>query len=198
MFEQAKPADQVKSIKWQLNNHIWSLNLNLWFKPTSFYMVASCISSIDSILPCHDHASYCCIALIVFFLCLPVLSPLSRRGSDDEFDDTDEDPMLSSEVPGKQNPIEHSDTIPLSRSCSLYYIRTTTLELLHAAVVEPLSTVWPVIATVNSWNPLVWVGVVWAMLCLLIHALWLCLLLLRVVSGLVHLGDGSEWNDHVL
>ena len=33
-------------------------------------------------------------------------------------DDTDEDPMLSSEVPGKQNPIEHSDTIPLSRSCS--------------------------------------------------------------------------------
>ena len=119
MFEQVKPADQVKSIKWHLNNHIWSLNLNLWFKPTSFNCVASCISSTNSILPCHDHASYCCIALIVFFLCLSVLSPLSRRRSDDEFDDTDEDPMLSSEVPGKQNPIEHSDTIPLSRSCSL-------------------------------------------------------------------------------
>ena len=119
MFEEVKPADQVKSIKWHLNNHIWSLNLNLGFKPTSFNCVASCISSINSILPCHDHASYCCIALIVFFLCLSVLSPLSRRRSDDEFDDTDEDSLLSSEVPGKQNPIEHSDTIPLSRSCSL-------------------------------------------------------------------------------
>ena len=27
--------------------------------------------------------------------------------------------ILSSEVPGKQNPLVHSDTIPLSRSCSL-------------------------------------------------------------------------------
>ena len=69
MFEQVEPADQVKSIKWHLNNHIWSLNLNLWFKPTSFNCVASCISSINIILPCHDHASYCRIALIVFFLC---------------------------------------------------------------------------------------------------------------------------------
>ena len=119
MFEQVKPADQVKSIKWHLNNHIWSLNLNLGFKPTSFNCVASCISSIHSILPCHDHASYCCIALIVFFLCLSVLSPLSRRRSDDEFDDTDEELLISSEVPGKQTPIEHPDTIPLSRSCSL-------------------------------------------------------------------------------
>ena len=119
MYEQVKPGDQVKSIKWHLNNHIWSLNLNLWFKPTSFNCVASCISSIHSILPCHDHASYCRIALIVLFLCLPVLFSLSRRRSDDEFDDTDEDSLLSSEVPGKQNPFEHSDTIPLSRSCSL-------------------------------------------------------------------------------
>ena len=79
MFEQVKPADQVKSIKWHLNNHIWSLNLNLWFKPTSFNCVASCISSINSILPCHDHASYCRIALIVFSLVCRCLSPLSRR-----------------------------------------------------------------------------------------------------------------------
>ena len=119
MLEQLMTAVQGNLNKWHLNNHKWSLNLNLWFKPTSFNCVASCISSNHSMLPCHDHASYCCIALIVFFLCLSVLSPLSRRRSDDEFDDTDEDPMLSSEVPGKQNPIEHSDTIPLSRSCSL-------------------------------------------------------------------------------
>ena len=51
-----------------------------------------------------------------------------------------------------------------------YCIRTTTIQLLHAAVVEPLSSAWPVIATVNRWNPLAWVGVVWALMCLLIHA----------------------------
>ena len=61
--------------------HIWSLNLNLRFKPTSFNLVSSCISSNHSILPCHTHASYCCIALIVFFPCCRCLSPLDRRGS---------------------------------------------------------------------------------------------------------------------
>ena len=53
MFEEVKPSDQVNSIKWHLNNHIWSLNLNLWFKPTSFNMVASCIWPNHIILPCH-------------------------------------------------------------------------------------------------------------------------------------------------
>ena len=67
--------------------------------------------------------------------------------------------------------------------------RTTTIQLLHAAVVEPLSSAWPVIATVNRWNPLAWVGVVWALMCLLIHACLSCLLLLRVESGLIH----REW-----
>src|SRR4051812_21226893 len=95
------------------------LNLNLWFKPASFNLVASCISSNHIILPCHDHASYCGIALIVFFLSCRCLSPLDRRGSDDVIVDTDEDSMLSSEVLGKQNPLVHFDTIPLSRSCSL-------------------------------------------------------------------------------
>ena len=52
-------------------------------------------------------------------LCLPVSFPLDRRDTDDVIVDTDEDSMLSSEVPGKQNPLVHSDTILLSRSCSL-------------------------------------------------------------------------------
>ena len=69
MFEEVKPVGQVKSIKWHLNNHIWSLNLNLWFKPTSFNCVASCISSIHNILPCNDHASYCALHWLCFFLC---------------------------------------------------------------------------------------------------------------------------------
>ena len=65
-----------------------------------------------------------------------------------------------------------------------YCIRTTTIHLLLVAVVEPhLSFAWPVIATVNSWNPLACVGVDWSHWCV---ATMLCLLLLRVVSGLVH------------
>ena len=140
MFEQCLSSVLDKTNKGHLNNHIWSLNLNLGFKPTSFNCVASCISSINIILPCHIHASYCCIALIVFFLCLSVLSPLSRRRSDDVIDDTDEDPMISSEVPCKQTPLSipiHSHYLTLAL---FYCIRTTTLQLLPAAVVEPLST----------------------------------------------------------
>ena len=118
--------------------HIWSLDLNLGFKPTSFNLVASCINSNHSILPCHDHASYCCIALIVFFLVCWYLSPLGRRCSDVVIVDTDEDSMLSSEVPGKQNPL----SIPIqsySLAPALFYCnRTTTIHLLLAAVAEPL------------------------------------------------------------
>ena len=75
-----------------------------------------------------------------------------------------------------------------------YCVRITTFQLLHAAVVEPLSSAWPVIVTVNRWNPLAWVGVVWALMCLLIHACLSCLLFLRVVSGLIH----REWIGMVM
>ena len=98
---------------------MWSLNLNLGFKPTSFNLLLVALAQNTFILPCHDHASYCCIALIVFFLVCRYLSPLDRRDTDDVIVDTDEDSMLSSEVPGKQNPLVHSDTLLLSRSCSL-------------------------------------------------------------------------------
>ena len=36
MFEQCLSSVLDKTNKWHLNNHIWSLNLNLVFKPTSF------------------------------------------------------------------------------------------------------------------------------------------------------------------
>ena len=68
MLEELIPAYQVKSIKWHLNSHIWSLNLNLVFKPTSFNLLLDALAQNTFILPCHYHASYCCIALIVFFL----------------------------------------------------------------------------------------------------------------------------------
>ena len=78
-----------------------------------------------------------CIALIVVPFCLPVLFPLGRRCTDDVIVDTDEDSMLSSEVPGKQNPL----FIPIqsySLAPALFYcIRTTPIQLLRVAVVEP-------------------------------------------------------------
>ena len=168
------------------------LKLEFAFEPLvqmdSLALVASCISSIHSILPCHIHASYCCIAFIGFPLCCRCLSPLSRRCSNVVIADTNEDSMLSSEVPGKQAPLFILIQTHSLAPALFYCIRTTTFQLLHAAVVEPLSSAWPVIATVNRWNPLAWVGVVWALMCLLIHACLSCLLLLRVVSGLIHRG----------
>ena len=110
MLEQLKVAELDQTNKWHLTNHIWSLNLNLVFKPTSFNCVASCTSSINNILPCHIHASYCCIAY-----CVSSLLTWFRRWDRWHRWRT----ILSSEVPGKQNPLVHSDTIPLSRSCSL-------------------------------------------------------------------------------
>ena len=61
MLKQLVPADQVKSIKWHSKNHIWSLNLNLVFKPTSFNLLLVALAQNTFILPCHDHASYCAL-----------------------------------------------------------------------------------------------------------------------------------------
>ena len=118
MLEQLIGAVQHKSYKWHLNNHIWSLNLNLIFKPTSFNLLLVALAQNTFILPCHSmHHFVHCIDCVL--LCCRYLFPPGRRCSDVVIVDTDEDSMLSSEVPGKQNPLVHSETIPLSRSCSL-------------------------------------------------------------------------------
>ena len=144
--------------------------------------------------------SWSCIILCIAFDCvlpqLPVIAPpFDRRDTDDEIDDTDEELYYLQKCQASKTPL----FIPIQShplAPALFFcIRTTTFQLLHDAVVEPLSSAWLVIATVNSWNPLAWVGVVWAMLCLLIHTFLLCLLLLRVVSGLIHRGwIGMLWN----
>ena len=118
MFEQWVSSVLDKTNKGHLNNHIWSLNLNLVFKPTPFNLLLVALAQNTFILPCHSmHHFVHCIDCV--FLCCRYLSPLDRRDTDDVIVDTDEDSMLSSEVPGKQNPLVHSDKIPLSRSCSL-------------------------------------------------------------------------------
>ena len=70
--------------------------------------------------------------------CFPVLAPLDRCGSDDEFDDTDEELYYLQKCQESKNPL-----FILIQSHSLapalfYCIRTTTIYLLLAAVVEPL------------------------------------------------------------
>ena len=59
MFEQCLSSVLDKINKWHLTNHIWSLNLNLVFKPTSFNLLLVALAQNTFILPCHDHASYC-------------------------------------------------------------------------------------------------------------------------------------------
>ena len=51
MLEQLIAAVERKSIKWHLNNHIWSLNLNLVFKPTSFNLLLVALAQNTFILP---------------------------------------------------------------------------------------------------------------------------------------------------
>ena len=82
----------------------------------------------------------CCIALIVFLFVCRYLSPLDRRGSDDEFDDTDEELYYLHKCQASKTPL-----FILIQSHSLapalfYCIRTTMFQLLHAAVAEPLSS----------------------------------------------------------
>ena len=93
--------------------------MNPWFIWTSFKLLLDALVQI--IAHCHVMIMHHIVAfaLTVFLLYLPVLFPLGRRCTNDVIVDTDEDSMLSSKVPGKQNPLVHSDTIPLSRSCSL-------------------------------------------------------------------------------
>ena len=114
--------------------------------------------------------------------------------SDDMIDDTDEELYCLQKCQASKTPLFISiQSHPLAPAL-FYCIRTTMTYLLFAAVVEPLSSAWPVIAIVNRWNSLAWVGVVWALMCLLIHACLSCLLLHRVVAGLIH----REWIGMVM
>ena len=139
MLEQLMTTVQDNSIKWHLRNHIWSLNLNLGFKPTSFNLVLGALAQNTFILPCHSmHHIVHCIDRV--FLYLPVIVPSQQTCFDNEFDGTDEDLYYLQKCQASKNPL----FIPIqshSLAPALFYcIRTTTIQLLHAAVVEPLSS----------------------------------------------------------
>ena len=82
-----------------------------------------------------------CIALIVVpFVFAGGCSLLVDDVSDDVIDDTDEELYYLQKCQASKTPLfipiqSHSLT-----SALFYYIRTTTIQLLHVAVVEPLSS----------------------------------------------------------
>ena len=61
MLEQLIPADEAKPIKWHMNNHIWSLNLNLVFKPTSFKLLLVALAQTTTY--CHVMIMHHIVAL---------------------------------------------------------------------------------------------------------------------------------------
>ena len=78
MLEQLIAVFYHKSIKWHLNNHIWSLNLNLVFKPTSFNLLLVALAEIIAffhVLSMH-HIVHCidCVSSLFVGAC-----PLSVR-----------------------------------------------------------------------------------------------------------------------
>ena len=106
----------MKTHLWHLKGLKLELHLNLWVKWTSSKLNAKCISSIRITYSCHDHASYCCI-----WLCFDYRHRSFSIGPAPETDPEylSEEQCPSIDLPGKQTPLVHSDTILLSRSCSL-------------------------------------------------------------------------------
>ena len=132
------------------------------------------------------HASYCCT---LFGDACVSMSFATGSVPEEYHDYPNEESYPCNEPSGKQPHWSYRYNPMFSLLLSFIALRQQCFKLLCATVVEPTSSAWPVIATVNRWNPLAWVGVVWALMCLLVHASLPCLLLHRVVSGLIH----REW-----
>ena len=121
--------------------------------------------------------------------CLPAPFLLDRSCSGDVPEYLSVKQCLPCWFTRQATPLVHSNTILLSHSRShLLHLdnNNSTATLWCGSWTH--SSAWPIIATVNRRNPLAWVGVVWALTCLLIHACLSCLLLPRVESGLIHRG----------
>ena len=82
------------------------------------------------------HIVHCIVC--VFLLCCRYLSPLDRRGFNDEIDDTDEELYYLWKCQASKTPLFILIQSHSPASALFYRIRTTTIQLLHAAVVGPL------------------------------------------------------------
>ena len=140
---------------------------------------ATCIRANHSIF---EMSSSCIILLhmIVYWLPAPFLLDRSCSGDVPEYLSVKQ--CLPCCVTRQANPLEHVD-----KSHSLAPAPFTVLGQQRFKTATFCcgswnhSSAWPVIAIVNSWNPLAWVGVAWALMCLLIHACFsLCQLCLEL------------------
>ena len=85
MIEQVKSTVYGSLNKWHLKCHVWSLNLNLWFKPTSFKLL---LVSLTKITTCfHNMIMHHIVALhSLYFLsvagnCSPSVDVVPTRRS---------------------------------------------------------------------------------------------------------------------
>ena len=140
MIKQLNLAVQIKTCKCTLEIHSLNLNLNLWFKSTQTLLLLAALAEITSY--CHviitHHIVHCIDCVLSMFA--GGCSPLVDVCSDDEFNDTDEELHYLQKCQASKNPM----FIPIqshSLAPALFYcIRTTAVQLLHAAVVEPVSS----------------------------------------------------------
>ena len=137
-------------------------------------------SGLSCISPIHSCSmSHACIILlhIVWWFCVSVLSTAGPAPEEDR-DYPNEEQYQCIDPSGKQPTIWSYQYNPMfSPLLSFTALRQQCFKLLCAAVVEPLSSAWPVIATVTRWNPLACVGVDWGMY---VFPTLLCLLCLEL------------------
>ena len=138
MLEQRMAVVYAKSYKWHLRNHIWSLNLNLGFKPTPINLLLVALAEntaywhvmiMHHIVHCIDcvlsvFAGGCPLSIDV----VPTLWSLTLMKTQ----------WYLQKCQASKTPL----FIPIqshSLAPALFYcIRTTTIHLLLVAVVEPL------------------------------------------------------------
>ena len=111
--------------------------MNPWFKLAQTFLFLVALGQTHSF--CHvmimHHIVHCidCVPSL-----LSVVVPSRQTCSNDEFDDTDEELYYLLKCQASKTPL----FIPIQShslaSALFYYIRTTTIHLLHDAVVEPL------------------------------------------------------------
>ena len=130
MFEQCLSSALDKTIKWHLIKHIWSLNLNLVFKPTPFNLLLVALGQSTT----YCHFTFMHHIVPWHWLCPSLFAsnrPLSDANvSDDVIDDIDEELYYLQECQASKTPL-----FILIQSHSLapalfYCIRTRTIQLL--------------------------------------------------------------------
>ena len=99
-----------------LKGHIWIWNLNLWFKFVQTLLVLSCISPTHSYchVSCMHHIVAHCLVMVVYRC--PLRQVLSLRSI---VITLTKNRISASNHQASNQPFDHIDTIPCSRSCSL-------------------------------------------------------------------------------